>query len=51
MALSAASPAFRGYLVDSDCRWSVISGAVDCRTKQERGLEVGVSLSVDVAEH
>jgi glutamate--cysteine ligase catalytic subunit len=39
MALSAASPAFRGYLVDSDCRWNVISGAVDCRTKQERGLE------------
>lgn len=24
MALSAASPVFRGYLVDRDCRWNVI---------------------------
>ncbi|XP_062520742.1 glutamate--cysteine ligase catalytic subunit-like [Corticium candelabrum] len=39
MALSAGSPAFRGYLTDTDCRWDVISGSVDCRTKQERGLE------------
>ncbi|KAI8850474.1 catalytic subunit of glutamate-cysteine ligase [Chytridium lagenaria] len=37
MALSAASPIFRGYLADVDCRWDVISGSVDDRTKEERG--------------
>jgi len=39
LALTAASPAHRGYLVDKDCRWDIISGAVDDRTKQERGEE------------
>eukprot|EP00049_Salpingoeca_infusionum_P025962 m.22897 g.22897 ORF g.22897 m.22897 type:complete len:629 (+) comp8430_c0_seq3:84-1970(+) len=39
LALSAASPIFRGFLADRDCRWSVIEGSVDCRTRQERGLE------------
>lgn len=37
LALTAASPVFRGYLVDSDCRWNVISASVDCRTAEERG--------------
>lgn len=37
LALSAASPAYRGYLADVDARWSVISGAVDDRTPHERG--------------
>jgi glutamate--cysteine ligase catalytic subunit len=37
LALTAASPAYRGYLTDADCRWSVISGSVDCRTPEERG--------------
>lgn len=37
LALTAASPVFRGYLVESDCRWNVISASVDCRTKEERG--------------
>lgn len=40
LALSAASPAFRGYLSDIDCRWSVISASVDDRTEEERGLKV-----------
>jgi glutamate--cysteine ligase catalytic subunit len=31
LALTAASPAQRGYLVDSDCRWNIISAAVDDR--------------------
>ncbi|KAF7492032.1 Glutamate--cysteine ligase catalytic subunit [Sarcoptes scabiei] len=35
MALSAASPIFRGYLTDVDCRWSVISSSVDDRTVSE----------------
>lgn len=39
MALSAASPIQRGYLCDLDCRWSVISQAVDDRTKEELGEE------------
>lgn len=37
LALTAASPVFRGYLVDSDCRWNIISAASDCRTAGERG--------------
>ncbi|ETS65023.1 hypothetical protein PaG_00475 [Moesziomyces aphidis] len=39
LALTAASPAYRGYLADVDCRWDVISAAVDDRTPQERGEE------------
>lgn len=36
LALTAASPMFRGYLADVDCRWDIISASVDCRTRQER---------------
>uniref|UniRef100_A0A674HLU1 Glutamate--cysteine ligase n=1 Tax=Taeniopygia guttata TaxID=59729 RepID=A0A674HLU1_TAEGU len=39
MALSAASPFYRGYMSDIDCRWGVISASVDDRTREERGLE------------
>ncbi|XP_046969976.1 glutamate--cysteine ligase [Vanessa cardui] len=39
LALSAASPIYRGLLSDVDCRWNVISASVDCRTREERGLE------------
>ncbi|XP_047535750.1 glutamate--cysteine ligase catalytic subunit isoform X1 [Vanessa atalanta] len=39
LALSAASPIYRGFLSDVDCRWNVISASVDCRTREERGLE------------
>ncbi|KAI7862999.1 glutamate-cysteine ligase-domain-containing protein [Spinellus fusiger] len=39
MALTAASPTFRGYLADVDCRWNVIAAAVDDRTRGERSLE------------
>lgn len=39
MALSAGAPIFRGYLADVDCRWNVISGSVDDRTVEERGLK------------
>ncbi|XP_054157721.1 glutamate--cysteine ligase catalytic subunit-like [Oppia nitens] len=39
MALSAASPIHRGYLVDRDCRWGIISASVDDRTKEELGEE------------
>lgn len=37
LALTAASPIYRGHLTDIDCRWNVISASVDCRTDEERG--------------
>ena len=40
MAISAGSPMYRGYLVDIDCRYDVISDSVDDRTAEERGLKV-----------
>jgi glutamate--cysteine ligase catalytic subunit len=40
LALTAASPAYRGYLADVDARWNVIAGSVDDRTEEERGLKV-----------
>ncbi|KAI5123918.1 hypothetical protein M0805_006336 [Coniferiporia weirii] len=39
LALSAASPLYRGYMADVDCRWNVIAGSVDDRTEEERGLK------------
>ncbi|XP_050689699.1 glutamate--cysteine ligase catalytic subunit-like [Eriocheir sinensis] len=39
LALTAASPIYRGYLSDVDCRWDIIAASVDCRTREERGLE------------
>ncbi|KAF7998291.1 hypothetical protein HCN44_009689 [Aphidius gifuensis] len=39
LALTAASPFYRGYVTDVDCRWNVISCSVDCRTSEERGEE------------
>jgi len=38
LALTAGAPAYKGYLVDTDCRWNVISGSVDDRNPVERGL-------------
>ena len=43
LALSAASPIFKGFLTDIDCRWNVISAAVDDRTDEERGLKVRIT--------
>jgi len=39
MALTGASPIFKGRLTDTDARWGVISESVDCRTPSERGME------------
>ncbi|KAF8443156.1 glutamate-cysteine ligase-domain-containing protein [Boletus edulis BED1] len=39
LALTAASPIWRGYLSDVDCRWSVLSSCYDDRTAEERGRE------------
>lgn len=38
MALSASSPAIKGYLVDTDTRWNNISMLCDDRTDEETGL-------------
>lgn len=34
LALTAASPIFKGKLADIDTRWEVISASVDDRTKE-----------------
>lgn len=39
MAVSAAAPIFKGFLVNQDVRWNVISGAVDDRTFLERDIK------------
>ena len=39
LALTAASPIYRGYLSDIDVRWGVIAASVDDRTPEERGLK------------
>lgn len=37
LALTAATPIYKGRLSDVDSRWDTISSSVDCRTKAERG--------------
>lgn len=37
MALTAATPIYKGFLVDTDSRWNQISRAVDDRTREELG--------------
>ncbi|CAI8000015.1 Glutamate--cysteine ligase catalytic subunit [Geodia barretti] len=39
LSISAATPVVRGYLTDMDCRWNIVSGSVDDRTEEERGLK------------
>ncbi|KAG9041516.1 hypothetical protein FS837_012152, partial [Tulasnella sp. UAMH 9824] len=36
LALTAASPAYKGFLSDVDCRWELLSKCVDDRTKEEQ---------------
>lgn len=38
LAITAASPIYKGRLADVDARWSVIAQSVDDRTPAERGL-------------
>jgi len=40
LALTAATPIYKGYLVDTDVRWNQISRAVDDRTPEELGEAV-----------
>lgn len=39
LSLSAAAPIFKGFLVNQDVRWNVISGAVDDRTFIEKNID------------
>jgi len=39
LALTAASPIYKGTLADIDVRWKVIAGSVDDRTEEEMGLK------------
>lgn len=39
LALTAATPLWRGYMGDWDVRWNIVSASVDDRTREERGLE------------
>lgn len=38
LALSAATPILRGWLMDEDCRWDIVAESVDDRTRAERGM-------------
>jgi glutamate--cysteine ligase catalytic subunit len=40
LALTAGTPIYKGFLVDTDVRWNQISRAVDCRTREELGEAV-----------
>ena len=41
LALTAASPIWKGMLADTDVRWNVISASVDDRSAVERGVQNG----------
>lgn len=41
LALTAATPIYKGFLADTDVRWNQISRAVDDRTREELGEAVG----------
>ena len=36
MAISAGTPMVKGWLLDTDTRWDVISGSVDCRSQHPK---------------
>lgn len=40
LALTAATPVYKGFLANTDVRWNQISRAVDCRTPEELGEKV-----------
>ncbi|KAI9675892.1 MAG: Zn finger-containing GTPase- Activating Protein for ARF [Trizodia sp. TS-e1964] len=39
LALTAATPLYKGFIADTDVRWNQISASVDDRTKEELGEE------------
>lgn len=47
LALTAATPIYKGFLADTDVRWNQISRAVDDRTAEELGEKVCVSSTTE----
>lgn len=45
LALTAATPIYKGFLAGTDVRWNQISRAVDCRTPEELGEKVNFLFS------
>jgi glutamate--cysteine ligase catalytic subunit len=45
LALTAATPIYKGFLVDTDVRWNQIGNAVDDRTREELGEAVSFPAS------
>lgn len=43
LALTAATPIYKGFLVDTDVRWNQIGAAVDDRTAEELGEAVSIA--------
>ena len=43
LALTAATPVYKGFLADTDVRWNQVSGSVDDRTPGELGEKVNPS--------
>lgn len=50
LALTAATPIYKGFLVDTDVRWNQISKSVDCRTKEELGEIVSANRTERVTD-
>jgi len=50
MALTASTPILKGRLADTDCRWGIISEAVDDRTAKERGIAIDESSDTEETE-
>jgi glutamate--cysteine ligase catalytic subunit len=48
LALTAATPIYKGFLADTDVRWNQISRAVDDRTPEELGEKVSQTLNPTV---
>lgn len=44
LALTAATPIYKGFLADTDVRWNQISRAVDDRTPEEMGEKVCITV-------
>jgi glutamate--cysteine ligase catalytic subunit len=49
LALTAATPIYKGFLADTDVRWNQISAAVDDRTPEELGEKVSFALTICLA--
>lgn len=47
LALTAATPVYKGFLVDTDVRWNQNGSAMDDRTAEELGEEVNIRESLD----